>query len=50
VRVLVDAQLPQRLAKVLSLYNIDAKHTLELPKRNATPDHEIIELAGLKIE
>jgi len=45
VRVLDDAQLPRRLAYFLSTLDIDAKHTLELPKQNATPDQEIIELA-----
>ncbi|MDZ7690414.1 MAG: DUF5615 family PIN-like protein [Balneolaceae bacterium] len=45
MRVLVDAQLPKRLAHLFSALDIDAKHTLELPKQNATPDQEIIELA-----
>jgi len=45
VKVLVDAQLPQRLAQFLSSKNIDSKHTLELPDKNATPDYEIIQLA-----
>jgi len=45
VRVLDDAQLPRRLAYFLSTLDIDAKHTLELPKQNATPDQEIVELA-----
>lgn len=45
MRVLVDAQLPKRLAHFLSTLDIDAKHTLEFPKQNATPDQEIIELA-----
>jgi predicted nuclease of predicted toxin-antitoxin system len=30
----------------LSSNNIDAKHTLDLPKQNATPDSEIIQLFG----
>lgn len=45
MRVLVDAQLPKRLAHLFSALNMDARHTLELPKQNATPDQEIIELA-----
>ena len=45
MKVLVDAQLPQRLAQFLSSKNIDSKHTLELPDKNATPDYEIIQLA-----
>lgn len=45
MRVLVDAQLPRRLAHFLSTLDIEAKHTLELPKQNATPDQEIIDIA-----
>ena len=45
MKVLVDAQLPQRLADFLQSKEIDAIHTLQLPKKNATPDHEIIEIA-----
>lgn len=45
MRVLVDAQLPKRLAHFLSTLDMDAKHTFELPKQNSTPDQEIIELA-----
>lgn len=45
MRVLVDAQLPKRLASLFSSFDIDAKHTLELPKQNATPDQEIINIA-----
>jgi len=45
VRVLVDAQLPKRLANLFSSFDIDAKHTLELPKQNATSDQEIIDIA-----
>lgn len=45
MKVLVDAQLPQRLARVLSAKNIDSKHTLELTNKNATSDQKIIEVA-----
>ncbi|HLR77186.1 MAG TPA: DUF5615 family PIN-like protein [Balneolaceae bacterium] len=45
MKVLVDAQLPQRLARVLSTKDIDSKHTLELPDKNATSDNEIIKVA-----
>lgn len=45
MRVLVDAQLPKRLANLFSSFDIDAKHTLELTKQNATPDQEIINIA-----
>jgi len=43
VKVLVDAQLPQRLAYFLQSKEIDAIHTLQLSKKNATPDRENIE-------
>jgi predicted nuclease of predicted toxin-antitoxin system len=45
VKLLVDAQLPQRLSQFFSTKNIDSKHTLDLPKKNATSDQRIIEVA-----
>jgi len=45
VRVLVDAHLPKRLSEFLSAHDIESKHTLDLPKKNATPDPEIIRFA-----
>lgn len=45
MKVLIDAQLPQRLTECFSAHNIDAQHTLDLPKKNATPDQEIIRVA-----
>jgi predicted nuclease of predicted toxin-antitoxin system len=45
VRFLVDAQLPRRLARELNDMGHDAIHTLDLPKRNATPDGDIANLA-----
>ncbi|REL32812.1 hypothetical protein DYD21_13375 [Rhodohalobacter sp. SW132] len=45
MRVLVDAHLPKRLSEFLSTHEIESKHTLELPKKNATPDSEIIQTA-----
>lgn len=33
------------MANLFSSFDIDAKHTLELPKQNATPDQEIIDTA-----
>ena len=45
MRVLVDAHLPKRLSEVLSAHDIESKHTLDLPKKNATPDTEIIRFA-----
>ena len=46
MKVIVDAQLPQRLARFLSSQNIDSKHTLDLSKQNSTPDEEINHLAA----
>ena len=45
MRVLVDAHLPQRLSEFLSAHEIESKHTFDLPKKNSTPNHEIIRLA-----
>ena len=45
MRVLVDAHLPKRLSEFLSAHEIESKHTLDLPKKNATPDSEIISFA-----
>ena len=41
MKFLVDAQLPRRLARWLKNAGHDALHTLDLPKGNRTPDHEI---------
>ena len=45
MRVLVDAHLPKRLSEFLSAREIESKHTLDLLKKNATPDSEIIRFA-----
>lgn len=45
MRILVDAHLLRRLSEFLSAQAIDSKHTLDLPKKNATPDSEIIRFA-----
>ncbi|CAN5552378.1 hypothetical protein BH24ACT5_BH24ACT5_06570 [soil metagenome] len=45
MKFLVDAQLPRRLAIALNDLGRDAVHTLDLPKRNATTDGEIVSLA-----
>ncbi len=45
MRVLVDAHLPKRLSEFLSAHDIESKHTLDLPKKNATPDSEIVIIA-----
>lgn len=41
---LVDAQLPRRLARLLTAAQHDAVHTLELPRGNRTPDQELCEI------
>ena len=45
MRVPVDAHLPKHLSEFLSANEIESKHTLDLPKKNATPDTEIIRFA-----
>ena len=45
MRLLVDAQLPVRVARWLAQNGHDVRHTLDLPSGNRTPDSEIIELA-----
>lgn len=45
MKVLVDAHLPKRLSDFFSEHEVDSKHTLQLPKQNATTDSEIIKLA-----
>jgi predicted nuclease of predicted toxin-antitoxin system len=45
MKLIVDAQLPKRLARWLSARGHDALHTLDLPQANRTTDNEIIDLA-----
>lgn len=45
MKLLVDAQLPRRLVYRLRETGHDAKHTLDLPSGNRTPDSEIVEIA-----
>lgn len=45
MKFLVDAQLPKRFCQWIEAAGHDALHTLDLPKRNLTPDKEIIHLA-----
>lgn len=45
MKFLIDAQLPRRLARWLAAQGHDARHTLDLPLRNRTPDSAIIALA-----
>ena len=42
MKFLVDAQLPRRIANWLNEAWHDALHTLDLPKKNLTPDSELI--------
>jgi predicted nuclease of predicted toxin-antitoxin system len=41
MKFVIDAQLPRRLCRLLSEQGHDASHTLDLPKRNRTPDNEL---------
>ncbi len=41
MKFLVDAQLPIRLARLLSAAGHDTVHTCDLPQQNATPDTDI---------
>lgn len=45
MKFLVDAQLPSRLARLLSSAGHDALHTTELADGNRTTDEQIAELA-----
>jgi predicted nuclease of predicted toxin-antitoxin system len=45
VKFLVDAQLPRRLARLLQAAGHDARHTLDLPLQNRTPDNDVIGIA-----
>jgi len=45
VKFLVDAQLPRRFCIWLEEAGHDAKHTLDLPLANRTPDCDIVQLA-----
>ena len=45
MKFIVDAQLPRRLARELVAAGHDARHTLDLPLGNRTPDADIATLA-----
>lgn len=45
MKLLVDAQLPRRLAHCLRGLGFDVVHTLDLPRRNRTPDALILEIS-----
>ena len=46
MKFVVDAQLPQRLARELAAGGHDVTHTLDLPLGNKTPDGDIVALAA----
>ena len=45
MKFLIDAQLPQRLARHLNEAGHDAIHTIDLPDQNRTSDTEICRIA-----
>lgn len=45
MKFLIDAQLPARLAELLTEAGHDAVHTIELPDGNRSTDQQIAELA-----
>jgi predicted nuclease of predicted toxin-antitoxin system len=45
MKYLIDAQLPRRMANWFQGAGCDAVHTLDLPKGNATTDHDVSEIA-----
>ena len=45
MKLLVDAQLPRQVARLLHDLGHDAIHTLDLPQANRTPDSEIIAIS-----
>jgi predicted nuclease of predicted toxin-antitoxin system len=46
MKFLIDAQLPRLLCDWLKDQGHDVLHTLDLPKGNRTPDHEITTIAS----
>lgn len=45
MKLIVDAQLPCQLARLLSVRGYDALHTLDLPAGNRTTDNELCAIA-----
>lgn len=45
MKFLMDAQIPRRLARILTTLGHDAVHTLDLPDGNRTSDERIREIA-----
>jgi predicted nuclease of predicted toxin-antitoxin system len=48
MKILIDAQLPRRMAGWFVAAGCDAIHMLDLPLRNRTPDGDFIEIANLE--
>lgn len=48
MKFLVDAQLPRRLSRWLQELGHDARHTLDLPLGNCTPDAEVVRIADVE--
>ena len=48
MKLLVDAQLPRRLARELAAAGHEATHTLDLPEGNRTSDDDLVALASLE--
>ena len=46
MKFIVDAQIPQRVARLLSQAGHDALHTLDLPEANRTSDTAILQIAA----
>ena len=47
MKLIVDAQLPSKLCKILAQLGIDSLHVDTLPKGDETPDFEISEYADI---
>jgi len=45
MKLLVDAHLPKRLARLLQQFGCETIHTLDLPEQHRTSDATIIQLA-----
>jgi len=45
MKFLIDAQLPRRMSTWFNTAGCDAVHALDLPQRNRTPDHSVVEIA-----
>jgi len=46
MKFLIDAQLPRQMVGWFNAIGCDAIHTLDLPRRNRTPDEELVAIAN----